>query len=295
MHDLKVTQVFPTRKHVPLEGLYLGQNLLALAQQMGRSLVLADFLTDKNGVIAKAVRPGQFQVPVALRNASDWRLFQELMAQANVIVSTGAYFKRLATPGNAPQDILYQFEAGGAFATLGAWRLGAGYDRRSPDLAVVSRHLDFALPDALIRGGRSITVLTTDAMAKSGRARALERAHTRVIGCGETGVDGDALVTTLADELGHRVVMMAGGPSVLALLLAAQRLDLLYITQAQREIPFDDPATVQTMLPAAGQAHALEAFSLAHEYHQADVVVDDGSRMTQRYLRYDRRGLGQQG
>jgi hypothetical protein len=295
MNELEVTQVFPVKKQVPLAGLYLGQNLLEVSKKIGRSVVIADFLTDKNGVIAKADRPGHFQIPPALKNPSDWGLFQELMAQADVIISTGAHFKRLATPGIVSQDILYQFGAGKAFEMLGNWRLDAGYASRNPDLAVVSRHLDFEFPDELIRSGRGIAVFTTDAMAKSERASALGGANTLVIGCGEAGVDGNTLVTALANRLGYRVMMMVGGPSVLELLLAAKCLDILYVTEAQLEIPLDDPAMAQSMLSTGGQAYALQEFSLAHEYYQEDVVAEEGSRMAQRYLRYDRKDIRKQG
>ena len=72
--------------------------------------------------------------------------------------------------------------------------------------------------------------------------------------------------------MGYRVIMMASGPDVLELLLAANRLDLLYITQAQVEIPFDDPATVRTVLAGGRKINELNEFRLAHEFIQEDVV-----------------------
>src|SRR5512141_2381827 len=108
-----VNQVFPVTKQLPLEGLYLDQGLREMATELGRSLVLTDFLTDKNGVVAKADKDGQFQIPAQLKNSADWGRFQELMAQSDVTISGGSYFKRLAKKGS--QDILYQFEPGSAF------------------------------------------------------------------------------------------------------------------------------------------------------------------------------------
>ena len=49
-------------------------------------------------------------------------------------------------------------------------------------------------------------------------------------------------------DMGYRVIMMVSGPNILDLLLKAERLDLIYVTEAQVEIPFEDPATVQTIL-----------------------------------------------
>jgi hypothetical protein len=130
-----INQVFPMKRQVPLEGLYLDQRLMDRAAEIGRSLVLTDYLTDRNGVIAKATHHGHFEIPAALKNSSDWGRYQELMAQADVIISGGSYLKRLATS----QDVLYQFESGNAFEKLGQWRLDAGYEKRSPDVAIVTR------------------------------------------------------------------------------------------------------------------------------------------------------------
>src|SRR5919109_3424386 len=116
-----INQVFPVKRQVPLEGLYLDQKLMDMATKIGRGLVLTNYLTDKSGVVAKADKDGHFQIPAELKNSSDWDLYQELMAQADVTISGGAYFKRLKTS----QDILYQFESGNAFEKLGEWRLKA--------------------------------------------------------------------------------------------------------------------------------------------------------------------------
>lgn len=286
-----VTQLLPEKQQLPLRGLYLGQRLAEISAQIGRALVIADFLTDRNGVIAKADEQHNFQVPLELKNASDWRLFQELMAQADVIISGAAYLKRVSVLGGDAQDVLSQFEPGKGFEKLGAWRLSAGYKKRSPDLVVVARSLDFKIPGEVMRGGRRIMIFTTDAMADSDQARVLSSSGAVVIGSGEAGVDGNRMIDTLSHEKGYRVIMMATGPSVLHLLLEAKRLDLLYITEAQREIPLDDPSTVQTILPRGKKVSELREFSVTHQYVQEQVVTADGSRISQLFLRYDRKGV----
>src|SRR5215216_4568068 len=110
------------------------------------------------------------------------------MAQADVMISSGSYFKRLAT--NGAQDILYQFEPGHAFETLGQWRIDAGYEKRSPDVAIVTRHLNFELPEKLRISGRRIVIFTTDLVATSEKAKALSNADIIIMGSGEAGVDG---------------------------------------------------------------------------------------------------------
>jgi hypothetical protein len=283
----KVEEVLPFKQQVSLEGLYLGQKLKEMAAKIGRSVVLTDFLTDKNGVVSKAGKDVQFQIPAEIKNSSDWGRFQELMAQADVTISSGSYFKRLATS----QDILYQFEPGNAFEKLGQWRLSDGYTKRSPDLAVITRHLDFDLPKELLSSGRKIVIFTTDSVAVSGRARALRNANTIVLGCGETGVDGGRMIASLANEMGYRVIMMVSGPRVLDLLLTAKCLDLLYVTEAQVEIPLENPATVQTILLGGRKPDELKDFHIAHEFIQENVMTESGSLISQSFLKYEWKDL----
>jgi riboflavin biosynthesis pyrimidine reductase len=286
---LMINQVFPVKKQVPLEGLYLGQRLMDIAAEIGGSVVLTDFLTDQNGFVAKAVKDARFEIPAQLKNSSDWGRYQELMAQADVIISSGSYFKRLAT--NSAQNILYQFESGQTFENLGRWRLEAGFEKRSPDVAIVSRHLDFELPEELRKSGRRIVIFTTDSMANSDKARALSHTNPIIIGSGESGVDGGRMIATLASRMGYHVIMMVSGPSVLELLLAAKRLDLIYVTEAQLKISFDDPAMVQTILSGGRKVSDLQEFHLSHQFIQENTVTEDGSLISQSFLRYDMNDL----
>ncbi|HSB02861.1 MAG TPA: hypothetical protein VLE49_19590, partial [Anaerolineales bacterium] len=92
------------------------------------------------------------------------------------------------------------------------------------------------------------------------------------------------------NEMGYRVIMMVSGPHILDLLLAAKRLDLFYVTQAQVEIPFDDPATVQTIL-GGKKISELKEFRLAHQFIQENVVTEAASLISQLFLRYERKDL----
>ena len=284
-----IDQLFPVKKQVPLEGLYLGERLGALAAEVGRSVVLTDYLADQNGVIARAAKDGHFEIPAQMKNSSDWGRYQELLAQADVMISSGSYFKRLATTG--AQDILFQFEPGQPFEHVGQWRLDTGFKKRSPDVAIVTRELDFELPEKLRQSGRSIVIFTTDSMASSDKAKAFSKGNITILGSGETGVEGDRMIATLARGMEYRVIMMVSGPGVLELLLAAKCLDLLYVTEAQLKIPFEDPATVQTILSGGKKVSDLEDFHLAHQYMQEQVVAEDGSLLSQSFLRYDTNGL----
>ena len=281
-----INQVVPVNKEMPLEGLYLGENLRKTAMETGRGVVLTNFLTDKNGVIAKADKDGRFQVPKEIKNSSDWGRFQELMAQADITISSGSYFKRLETS----QDVLYPFEPGHTFEKLGEWRLNAGYPQRSPDVAIVTLQLDFELPEKLLKSGRKVVIFTTEAVASSDKSNALKKEGVIIVKGGETSVEGGNLIHTLADQMGYHVIMMVSGPAILDLLLGANRLDFFYMTEAQVEIPFDDPAAVKRIL-GGKKISELKEFRLAHQFNQDDVVTETGARISQSFLRYDRKDL----
>jgi hypothetical protein len=57
------------------------------------------------------------------------------------------------------------------------------------------------------------------------------------------------------------------------------------------EIPFDDPATVQTMLLGGKKISERKEFRLAHQFIQENVVTEAASRISQSFLRYDRKDL----
>jgi len=108
-----------------------------------------------------------------------------------------------------------------------------------------------------------------------------------VIGSGEGRVDGGRMIATLDNDMGYRVIMMVSGPHILDILLKAKRMDLIYVTQAQVNIPFQDPATVQTILLGGKQVSDLKGFHLAHRFDQENVVTEDASLLSQSFLRYD--------
>lgn len=287
----QVTQIFPEKKQLPLAGLYLRQGLAAISENMGRCLVITNFLMDQKGVIAKTDQVQHLQVPVEIKNASDWRLFQELLAQADVMITSSSYLRRASAANSQAQNVLSQFEPGGEFEQFGEWRLANGYPKRSPDLAVITRSLDFQIPNDGLRSDQRKIIFTTHGMAASAEARVLIDSGAQVIGCGETGVDGNQMIDWLNNAMGYRVVMSSAGPGALQILLAAQRLDYFYVTEAQREIPLDPPSTGQALLPGGKKVRELNEFVLAYQMIQDHVTTEDGSRISQVFSRYDRKGI----
>jgi len=219
----------PPIQELPLPGLYLGHDVRQQRPGLGRPFVYGNFVSSLDGRIAIA-QPGVggMTVPRQIANSRDWRLFQELAVQADVIISSGRYLRDYAA-GRA-QEILRVYEDP-AFADLRQWRLQRGLPPQ-PDIAVVSASLDFPIPAALTAGGRRVVVFTV-AQGDAARRRELEAHAGQVIVAGDNAVQGDQLVQSLG-ELGYQVVYSASGPKIMYLLLAAQRLDRLYLTLTGR-------------------------------------------------------------
>jgi riboflavin biosynthesis pyrimidine reductase len=224
-----ITQLYPlpTRER-PLEGTYLAHELRQYRQISGKTFLYANFVTSLDGRIAIPDPDGSgMVVPDNVANPRDWRLFQELAAQADLIISTGRYLRDWAD-GKA-QEILRVDDP--EFTDLKEWRLAQGLSPR-PDIAIISGSLNFPVPNVLTAGGRKVFVFTT-ANADPQRLAEIESQNVSVIVSGETTVLGSQLVGRLS-ELGYRIVYSAAGPKVHHLLLEDGVLDRLYLTHANR-------------------------------------------------------------
>ncbi|MBE2240072.1 MAG: dihydrofolate reductase family protein [Caldilineaceae bacterium] len=227
MTSNKISQLYPAPARVALEGLYLAHDLRAVAA--GQPFVYANFVASLDGRIA-IVDPvqGGMKAPAQVVNDRDWRLFQELAIQADLIITTGRYLRDYAA-GKA-QEILRVYDDP-RFADLQAWRDAQGLSLQ-PDLAVVSSSLDFPVPEVLTHNSRRVVVVT-DRRADPGRVRELESQVGPVFFAGEERVQGDRFVEQMRGE-GYRLIYSAAGPKIAHMLLAGGVLDRLYLTQVSR-------------------------------------------------------------
>jgi len=217
----------PTAEH-PLTGLFLSHDLRQHSEAPGQVFVYSNFVSSIDGRIAipHPNRPG-LMVPKDIANERDWRLFQELAAQADIIISSGRYLRDWAD-GRA-QEILQIDDP--RFADLRQWREDRGL-LPQPDIAIISGSLRFPIPDVLMAGGRRVVVFTT-ANPDPDRVAEIESKAGQVVIAGDKSVDGAKLVQRMA-EMGYRTVYSATGPKVLHLLLAGGALNRLYLTHANR-------------------------------------------------------------
>lgn len=224
-----ITQLYPLpAEERPLKGTYLAHQLRQYSESSGKPFVYGNFVTSLDGRIAipHPTKPG-LMVPKDTANDRDWRLFQELAVQADIIISSGRYLRDWAD-GRA-QEILRVDDP--EFADLKEWRLAQGLSPQ-PDIAVISGSLRFPIPEVLTASGRNVIVFTT-ADPDPERVKEIEAEAGQVLVAGESSVSGDQMVQHMTD-LGYRTVYSAAGPKVLHLLLAGGVLDRLYLTYANR-------------------------------------------------------------
>jgi len=287
-------QIEPEERRVSLEGMYLSHDLQELAKSLDRPIVVANYVTDLNDVIAiEGVRGS----PEKLKNPSDWRLFQELTAQADVLITGASYMNDFMEKGKSVQNVLTQFDKGSPFEDLGIWREQHGL-QRNPDVVIVSRSLSFSLPEVIFQRGRRAFIFTTYRMSDSENAKELERTGATVIGAGHEGVDGAAMIERL-DHEGYKVIKMITGPRVLRILMDAQfktqggellrkgALDRLYITRVDRKITDDWSGAITVLEGRRVDDLATEGggFKLIKRYSH-DIVT--GIEASQELLVYER-------
>ena len=225
----EIIRLFPTPSlSVPLRGAYLSHNLRQFAETTGRTFIYANFVKSIDGRIAISNPGGSgFIIPKSVANQRDWRLYQELVAQSDIILSRGRYLRDWAE-GRA-QEILQVNDP--RFADLRIWREKSGLPAQ-PDIAIISGSLDFPVPPILKKGERKVVIITTSS-ADPKRIEELQKQSLQVVIAGNEAVDGALLKQSLA-ELGYRIIYSAAGPKILYLLAAGRALDRLYLTHANR-------------------------------------------------------------
>ena len=224
-----VWQLYPLpSRERPLTNLYLSHDLRQHQTVSERAFVYANFVVSLDGRIAipHPTKPG-LTVPKQIANERDWRLFQELAAQADVIISSGRYLRDWAD-GRA-QEILQIDDP--RFADLRDWRQEQGLPTQ-PDIAILSSSLDFPIPPVLTAGGRKVIVFTR-ADPNPQRVRDIEARAGQVVVAGDKSVAGEQMVQQLT-AMGYQMVYSAAGPKILHLLLSGGVLDRLYLTMANR-------------------------------------------------------------
>lgn len=218
----------PPAQERPLAGLYLDHDVRRLGHARA-PFVYTNFIVSLDGRIALPRPSGNgMGVPRSIANPRDWRLFQELAVQADVIVTSSGHLRE--TAAGRVRELVEVYDKA-EFRDIADWRGERGLSPY-PDYAVMSRDLDFPIAPRLLSDGRRVIVATT-AAADPVRMRALEEAGAEVFLAGEEDVAGSRFIDGLAGR-GYGIIYSAAGPRVHHTLLADGVIDRLYLTTANR-------------------------------------------------------------
>jgi riboflavin biosynthesis pyrimidine reductase len=223
-------RLFPTPAGPkPLQGLYLDERF-APPLARAKSFVYANFVASLDGRISLPdPRTARRAAPHAITNARDWRLFQELAACADALLTSGRHVRDLAA---AVSTRSFPVSAKPEYSDLGLWRSARALPPQ-PAVVILSASLELPVLSALVESGRPVYV-ATGAAADARRVASLESQGVRVLIVGD-GARARArrLVEALAREARFNIAVIGGG-EILHAFVVDDALDRLYLTLACR-------------------------------------------------------------
>ena len=265
--------------HVPLHGLYLSDRFAPPAEG-SETFVYANFIASLDGRISLPdPQPSKRTVPRAIANGRDWRLFQELAACADALLTSGRYVRDLP---HGVSDQSFPISDKPEYADLARWRVARGLPPQ-PAVVIVTASLDLPLLRPLAESGRSVFVATGSA-ADPRKVAAVESQGVRVLRVGNgTRVEGGSLIQALAQEQ-HRNIGLIGGGEMLNALIVDNALDRLYLTLACRML---GGLSFDTLLTGPALERAVGFTLKALHYDAAGVEESD---VEQLFAIFDRCG-----
>lgn len=228
-------------RQVPLNGVYLAHELHTLGSAE-RPFVYANFLSSLDGRIAvEDVERGNSYIPKHITTETDFRLFMELHAQADCLITHGGYLRALSEGrlGN-----ILQVGVRPENRDLTDWRKDHGLQAQ-PTIVVASASLDFPLHDSLREFGQAVYI-ATGSKADPERVRYWQGQGCQVVFAGEQKlVRGGPLVRELG-LLGFRRIYLIAGPQMLDTMVRERQLSRLYHTITHQLVGGTD---FHTLLP----------------------------------------------
>jgi riboflavin biosynthesis pyrimidine reductase len=222
---MTVLRVYPApQQQMALQGLYLGLNLHRQVAD-GDVLIYSNFISSLDGRISvQEPVSSEYVVPESIANKRDWRLYQELAAQSDVMLTSARYFRQLAK-GRA-QDLLPVGTAP-EYADLLEWRQEQGL-KTQPDVVILSNSLDIPVQAIEKVQDRSVMVLTSQ-QADRKKMELLQSYGLKVFMVRGKAVEGLALKQFLIEQ-GYRSAYMVAGPQVHRTLIADQVLGRMFLS-----------------------------------------------------------------
>ena len=242
-----------------LDGTYLDHNLHTLGTSE-QPFVYANFVSSLDGRIAVVeAHTGESYVLEDLTSSHDWRLFQELQAQADCMITHGGYLRALAA--RKFEDILQVGLAKQAL-DIGRWRSAHNLTRQ-PAIAIVSRTLDFPIPPSLERHEQPVHIITGDGAAAERVAFWRDHGCEVVFAGRGASVEGAPMIRTLGAR-GYARLYLLAGPQMLETVLRDGSLSRLYLTMTHQLIGGEMFHTL-TAGPRLGRVGRLQLHRLYYD------------------------------
>lgn len=220
-----------------IKGLYLAHRIHKLGATES-PLVYANFLSSLDGRIAlEDVTQSTTYIPKHLTTASDFRLFMELHAQSDCLITHGGYMRALGEGrlGNIlqtrDQDLI-------------EWRLANGF-KTQPAVIIASASLDFPMHGSLREHGQKVYI-ATGRNADPDRVRYWHDLGYPTLFTGEDRmVQGATLIHELG-RLGYKSIYLIAGPQMLDTMIREKQLSRFYLTVTHQLLGGKDFRTLLT-------------------------------------------------
>ena len=230
---MNTTQLYPQYKEYErLHGIYLDDPLLS---ECDSPIVYSNFLSSLDGRIAISENK-QLILPDRLTSEADHRLFMELQAQADCLITHGGYLRALAA---GRLDNILHVGQPEEYADLADWRRQRGLPEQ-PLVVVCSNTLEFTLPDSL---EPKHVWLATSNNGNRQRMQAWEEQGYKVIVAGDKRVEGGLLTKQLSSE-DYRRMYLCAGPELFESCLSDRCIALHYMTISMQFIGHKDFLTM---------------------------------------------------
>lgn len=222
----RILELYPGPVHErALEGTYLAHQVHELGTPEA-PFVYGNFVASLDGRIAlRDGVTGTSYLPDALISANDFRLFLELQAQADCLITHGGYMRAIAE--GRLKDIL-QVGIRETTRDLAAWRRTQGLDGQ-PAVMIVSASLDFPVPESPRLHGQRVYIATAETADPDRVAALRARGYTIIFAGRAEAVEGAPLVRALGG-MGFRSLYLLAGPRMLETVLRDRVLSRLYLT-----------------------------------------------------------------
>jgi riboflavin biosynthesis pyrimidine reductase len=221
-----VTRLFPAPSiTTPLSGLYLSHELRRRGSPE-HPYIYSNFVASVDGRISQpdpiTHRRGP---PPAITHHNDWRLYLELAAQADAVVTSSSRLRELCNKDENELQCVRETAEG----DLKAWR-DANRLTPHPACIVLANSLDMPWETLAQRAHGEIIVLSSAAPSSEQR-RMIGAASVELITVSGGNVSG-ADVLDVARQRGLRTLYSIGGPQILYTFVAARLLNRLYVSIA---------------------------------------------------------------